>query len=236
MKAVIQAGGKGTRLRPHTLVLPKPLMPVGGEPVIELLLKWLRRNGIDHIYVTIGYLGHLIKSVCGDGNCWDMNIEYCEEKEPLGTVGPLSLLGKEKLQETFLMLNGDLITDLNLRDFVVCHRNSSELFTVAVTHKDIKVDLGILDIDDKRMTGFREKPVINFKASMGIYCIEPDVLDIIPKGIPFGFDDLMHTMLDKEMPVNVYEHNGLWMDIGRPEDFIQAQKLVEENENQINGY
>lgn len=236
MKAVIQAGGKGTRLRPHTLVLPKPLMPVGGGPVIELLLKWLRRNGIDHIYVTIGYLGHLIKSVCGDGNCWDMTIEYCEEKEPLGTVGPLSLLGKEKLQETFLMLNGDLITDLDLRDFLVSHKNNKELFTVAVTNKAIKVDLGVLNIENSKMTGFKEKPVIDFKVSMGIYCVEPEILDIIPKGIPFGFDDLMHTMLDKEISVNVYEHNGLWMDIGRHEDFVEAQKLVEENVNHINGY
>ena len=236
MKAVIQAGGKGTRLRPHTLVLPKPLMPVGNGPVIELLLKWLRRNGIDHTYVTIGYLGHLIKSVCGDGKCWDMIIEYCEEKEPLGTVGPLSLLGKDKLKETFLMLNGDLITDLNLRDFFLSHKKREELITVAVTNKPIKVDLGVLDIADNKMIGFKEKPVIDFKVSMGIYCVEPEILDIIPKGIPFGFDDLMHTMLDKEISVNVYEHNGLWMDIGRHEDFIEAQKLVEENVSNINGY
>lgn len=236
MKAVIQAGGKGTRLKPHTLVLPKPLMPVGGGPVIELLLKWLRRNGFDHIFVTIGHLGHLIKSVCGDGNCWDMRIEYCEEKEPLGTVGPLSLLGREKLKDTFLMLNGDLITDLDLRDFIVSHKESNELFSVAVTQKAIKVDLGVLEIVDTRMTGFREKPVIDYNVSMGIYCVEPEVLDMIPKGIPFGFDDLMHTMLDRGIPVNVYKHNGLWMDIGRPEDFLRAQKLVEENVDQINGY
>jgi len=113
MKAVIQAGGKGTRLRPYTLVLPKPLMPVSGTPVIELLLKWLRRNGINEAFITTGYLGHLLKALCGDGNQWDMSITYSEEPEPLGTVGALTLL-EDQLDDTFLVLNGDLITDFDL--------------------------------------------------------------------------------------------------------------------------
>jgi len=235
MKAVIQAGGKGTRLLPHTLVLPKPLMPVGNWPVIELLLKWLRRNGVNRSYITVGHLGHLIKSVCKDGSQWDMKIEYSEENEPLGTVGPLKLLGREKLNESFLMLNGDLITDLNLREFMNCHRKNKKLVTVAITEKNVQVNMGVLDVREGQMVSFREKPIMNFKVSMGIYCIEPDILDLIPKGIPFGFDNLMHTMLEKNLPVNVYEHNGLWMDIGRPEDFSKAQKAFEENEGTLTG-
>ena len=229
IKAVIQAGGMGTRLQPYTLVLPKPLMPVGGEPVLELLLKWLRRNGIQDIFLTTGYLGKLIKTVCGDGSQWDMNIAYTDEPEPLGTMGPLTLLGPEKLDRTFLVLNGDLITDLSLHDFLRHHREHGAMVTVATTHKEVKIDLGVLDTKDNVMTGFREKPVMRFTVSMGIYCMEPEVLQHIPKNILFGFDDLMLSLLDKGIPVSTYQHSGLWLDIGRPDDFQRAQTIVAEN-------
>src|SRR5215216_7334384 len=120
MKAIIQCGGKGTRLRPYTMVLPKPLMPVGSKPVLELLLKWLRRNDVREIYITTGYLGHLIRSFCGDGRQWDMDIMYTEEKDPLGTVGALGLL-REVLDDTFLVINGDVLTDLSLGAFTAFH-------------------------------------------------------------------------------------------------------------------
>lgn len=226
MKAVIQAGGKGTRLRPYTLILPKPLMPVGNLPVIEMLLKWLRRNDIETAYVTTGYLGHLLRALCGDGSQWGMNVSYCEEPEPLGTVGALNLIGSEKLNETFLMLNGDLVTDLDLQAFQKHHKERGEMVSVAVTEKNVKIDLGVINTWDGRIRTFEEKPVLNFKVSMGVYCMEPEVLKLIPKGVPFGFDNLMHAMLSRGLPVNVYEHHGMWMDIGRPEDFLKAQDLV----------
>jgi NDP-sugar pyrophosphorylase family protein len=118
MKAVIQCGGLGTRLRPYTLVLPKPLMPIGSRPVIELLLKWLRRNGIREVFITAGYLGHLIRSFCGTGDQWTLKIRYTQELEPLGTIGPLSLLRNE-LTEPFLVLNGVVLSDLNLSHFII---------------------------------------------------------------------------------------------------------------------
>lgn len=227
--SVIQAGGLGTRLRPYTTVLPKPLMPVSGTPVIELTLKWLRRNDIRKAFITLGHLGSLIKSVCGDGSQWDIDIEYSEESRPLGTIGPLLLIGKERLRRTFLVLNGDLVTDLDLRELIRHHLAGGTMITVAVTTKPIKIDLGVLDCEQGRVVAFREKPVHEFKVSMGVYCMEPDVLDIVPLGIPFGFDDLMLTMLDRGLPVNVYEHKGLWMDIGRPDDFAKAQDMVADN-------
>jgi NDP-sugar pyrophosphorylase family protein len=227
MKAVIQAGGQGTRLRPYTLVLPKPLMPVGNLPVIEMLLKWLRRNGVDTVYITLGHLGHLIRAVCKDGNQWGLTITYSEEPEPLGTIGPLNLV-KNQLDETFLVLNGDLITDLDMRKFIAFHREQGSMVTVAVTEKTINVDLGVIEQENRRIIGFREKPALRFQVSMGIYCVEPAVLRLIPKGIPFGFDDLMHTMLDQKLPVSIYEHTGLWMDIGREEDFLRAQEAFHE--------
>ncbi len=228
MKAVIQAGGMGTRLRPYTLVLPKPLMPIGGVPVIEVLLKWLRRSGIQETYVTTGYLGHLIRALCGDGRQWDLDIRYSEEPEPLGTVGALHLL-EEHLDGTFLVLNGDLLTDLDLHAFTGFHKSHGGLLTVGVTSKNINVDLGVLETEGSRVVEFREKPTLHYLVSMGIYCMEPGVLELIPKGVPFGFDNLMHIMLERDLPVHVFRHEGQWMDIGRPEDFQHAQDQFEAN-------
>lgn len=225
MRAVILAGGKGTRLRPYTLVLPKPLIPVGDVPVIESLLKWLRRNGIRNMRITLGYLGHLIKALCGDGSQWDMSIEYSEEPEPLGTIGPLLLL-KHELQDTFLVTNGDLITDMNLREFIQFHKSQGGILTVAVKEKSVKIDLGVLESEDGIVSRFREKPQLQFQASMGIYCMEPKILEYIPVGMPFGFDDLMHTLMSADIPIHVYPHAGRWMDIGREEDFFEAQKMM----------
>lgn len=236
MKAVIQAGGQGARLKPYTLVLPKPLMPVGEYPIIEILLKWLRRSGISDIYVTTGYLGHLIKAFCGDGTQWDCNIQYSEEHEPLGTIGPLNQLRKQ-LDETFLVLNGDLLTDLDMYKFCDFHRHHGGLLTVGTTNKKVKVDLGVLqtNINSDCVASFKEKPSFDYKVSMGIYCMEPEIMQFVPQGIPFGFDDLMHAMLMKKEQIHVYQHTGVWMDIGRPEDYSNAQKMLQENETHFLG-
>lgn len=225
MKTVIQSGGKGTRLRPYTMVLPKPLMPVQGKPVLELLLKWLRRNGTQEAFITTGYLGHLIRAVCGDGRRWDMRIDYTEENEPLGTVGALDLL-RGKLDETFLMVNGDVITDLNLHAFLAFHRQHEGLLTVATVRRQVQIDFGILEESNQRVTRFKEKPILTHVVSTGIYCMEPGIIDLIPPGVPFGFDNLMHSMLAKGVPVRTFMHNGLWLDIGRVEDFHKAQELA----------
>ncbi len=224
MKAVVQCGGKGTRLRPHTSILPKPLMPIGARPVLELVLKWLRRNGIRDVFITTGYLGHLIRSVCGDGNQWNMRLTYTQELEPLGTMGPLSLL-REQLNEPFLVLNGDVLTDLNLNQFVNCHRRYRSNITIATATRLTKMDFGVIDEIEGRVTGFREKPELANLVSMGIYCMDPTVLERVPSGVPFGFDDLMFQMLEEDAAVHVFKHNGLWLDIGRVEDFLRAQDI-----------
>jgi NDP-mannose synthase len=225
MKAVIQCGGKGTRLRPYTMILPKPLMPVGSRPVLELLLKWLRRNDAREVYITTGYLGHLIRSFCGDGHQWDTRITYTEESEPLGTIGPLSLL-RDELDEPFLVLNGDVLTDLSLGAFAAYHQQHGGLVTVATTTRKSKMDFGIIEQGDGRITQFREKPVYSHLVSMGIYCMQPKVLDYIPQGVPFGFDDLILCLLSRGLPAFTFGHNGMWMDIGRVEDFQSAQELA----------
>lgn len=221
MIAVIQAGGKGVRLHPYTLLLPKPLMPVGDLPVIEVIIKWLRRWGVTETYITLGYLGHLIRALCGDGSQWDTRIIYNQEPEPMGTLGPLKLL-KNELKETFFNVNSDLITDLSLRALRQYHIEHGGLITVAVTERTVKSELGVFETENGRMLDFHEKPATKYLASCGVYCMEPEILDFIPNGVPFGFDDLMNCMLDKKLPVWLYRHEGLWLDIGREEDYRAA--------------
>jgi NDP-sugar pyrophosphorylase family protein len=200
-------------------------MPIGAKPVIELLLKWLRRNGIEDIYITTGYLGHLIRSVCGDGTQWGMNIAYTQETEPLGTIGALTLL-RDKLDCTFLVLNGDVLTDLSLSSFSSFHRSHGDALTIATATRMTKMDFGVVDDVDGVVTRFREKPVLSNSVSMGAYCMEPDVLRYIPSGMPFGFDDLVFCMMERGVPIHTYKHQGLWLDIGRVEDFHKAQEIA----------
>jgi NDP-sugar pyrophosphorylase family protein len=225
MKAVIQSGGKGTRLRPYTTVLPKPLMPVGTKPVLELLLMWLRQNDTQDAYITTGHLGHLIRSFCGDGQQWGMRIAYTEETEPLGTVGALRLL-RDQLENTFLMVNGDVLTDLNLNAFVAFHREHGGPLTIATARRSVQIDFGILEDTNGRVTWFKEKPILTHIVSTGIYCMEPSVIDLIPTGVPFGFDNLMHCMLARKLTVRTFLHSGLWLDIGRVDDFHKAQEMA----------
>jgi NDP-sugar pyrophosphorylase family protein len=224
MKVVIQCGGKGTRLRPYTMVLPKPLMPVRSQPVLELLLKWLRRNDVRDAYITTGYLGHIIKSFCGSGRQWDMRIKYTEEIEPLGTIGPIGMLHNE-LTSTFMVINGDILTDLNIRAFAECHRRNGGIVTVATDMRRTQMDFGVLHVEGGRVTGFKEKPCMTNLVSMGIYCMEPAVFQHIPNGVPFGFDDLAYCLLTRGEHIHTYQHEGLWLDIGRIDDFQSAQTL-----------
>jgi mannose-1-phosphate guanylyltransferase len=214
---------------PYTSVLPKPLMPIGARPVLELLVKWLRRNGVEELYITTGYLGHLIRSFCGDGRQWGIDIVYTEETEPLGTVGPLTLL-RERLDTTFLMLNGDVLTDLSLKAFTAVHRSHEGLLTIATTTRANKLDFGVIVDRDSVVTSFSEKPTVTNSVSMGIYCMEPGILRYIPTGLPFGMDDLAHCLLEKGLPIHTYKHQGLWLDIGRAEDFHKAQDISWEDQ------
>jgi NDP-sugar pyrophosphorylase family protein len=222
MRAVIQAGGRGARLMPYTTVLPKPLMPVGAQPVLALLLTWLRRNGTKDAYITTGYLGHLIKSFCGDGAQWDMRLRYVQEREPLGTIGGLSLV-RDELHDSFLVINGDVLTDLNLNEFSAAHKASGDLLTVATAPRVVPIDFGVIESENGQVVAFKEKPSLSNMVSMGIYCMRPEILNYVPLRSPFGFDDLMYCMLGKGLTVRTFVHDGFWMDIGRIEDFQKVQ-------------
>lgn len=218
---IIQAGGKGTRLRPYTAVLPKPLMPVGDMPILEIVVRQLVRQGFDNLYITTGHLAHLIELFFGRGEKWGAEIKYVHEDFPLGTIGPVRRVPRPNVP--FLVMNGDLLTDIDYRALYDYHLASDALVTVAVYRGKIPVSLGVIDYNAQReIVGFREKPDLYFWASMGIYVFSPRLWDRIPQETYYGFDTLMADILANGEKANVYPYDGLWMDIGRREDYERA--------------
>jgi NDP-sugar pyrophosphorylase family protein len=223
---VIQAGGKGSRLYPYTKVLPKPLMPVGGMPILEIMIRQLAAQGFRDLTISIGYLGEMIRLSCGDGARWGVSIKYVTEDHPLGTMGPLKLV--DGLTRPFLVMNGDLLTDFDFVELLRQHQQRRALLTIGTYLKPVNISLGVLEADAAgRVTGFREKPTLHFPCSMGVYAMNPEMLDLIPAGQAFGFDDLMYKMLGLNKRAYSYIFRGMWMDIGRPEDFHAACEAVE---------
>lgn len=223
LKAVIQAGGQGTRLAPYSTVLPKALMPVGDDTVIDNLLRQFGDAGVKQVMITVSKFGPLIRSYCADGGRYGLEIEYVEESEPLGTIGPLSRM-RDRLDGRFFVTNSDVYTDLPLQHVLDHHIERGAPITVVATRQQVSIAYGVLDIAGGRVRTFREKPTQDFSVSTGIYLMEPEVLDHIPLSGPFGFDQLMYALLDSGTPINVYEHEGTWIDIGRIEDLRRAQE------------
>jgi NDP-mannose synthase len=227
-RVIIQAGGKGTRLYPYTTVLPKPLMPIGDAPILEIVLRQLVHHGFHDITITVGHLGHLIMAVLGDGSRFGARIHYMREEEPRGTMGGLSQL--KGIDAPVLVMNGDLLTDFNFRAFMRGHLEGEANLSVGVYYKKVPISLGVLDVDAAhRVSGFREKPVLSFPCSMGIYAVSPDLISHIPTSGVFGFDDLMALCLAEGIPVQAHPFDGLWLDIGRPEDYASAEQLFQEH-------
>lgn len=221
MRAVILAGGKGTRLRPYTVVMPKPLMPIGNYPILEVVVKQLIAHGFDHITMAVNHQAELIQAFFNSGKKWGIKIDYTLEKSPLGTMGPLSLI--EDLPKHFLVMNGDVLTDLSYSDFYRAHVTTDRIFSIATHDRETKIDFGVLEHNgDQILASFSEKPTFNFTVSMGVYMVSNRVLRHIPANEPFGFDTLMHTLLLAQTPPYLYPHDGYWLDIGRPDDYVQA--------------
>ncbi len=221
MKAVVLAGGKGTRLRPYTTVLPKPLMPIGDMPILEIMLRQMKQAGVSEVYLTVGHLAEILRAFFKDGQQFGLKINYSYEEKPLGTAGPLSLL--DGLGDTFLVTNGDVLTTLNLADLVSYHRTSGAMASIAMQARQVKVDLGVLKFDDQyQLTGYIEKPTYDFHVSMGIYVFEPEVLSLIPHNDYLDFPDLVLKLIEKGEKVVGYPFDGYWQDLGRPDDYEQA--------------
>jgi NDP-mannose synthase len=220
MHAVILAGGKGTRLRPYTTRLPKPLVPIGEEhTILEIVLSQLARCGFTRVTLAIGYFGHLIRSYVGDGSQWGLEISYTEPEEvPLGTIGPVLRI-LDQLPEHFLIMNGDVLTDIDYSDLMRRHRESGAELTVATYERQVRIDFGVLTTQDAKVVAFSEKPTIDYQVSMGVYACSKRALARYTPGLPFGFDELVLDMLARGTPPAGYAFGGYWFDIGRPDDY-----------------
>jgi NDP-sugar pyrophosphorylase family protein len=224
MHAVILAGGKGVRLRPYTTALPKPLVPIGERyAILEIVLRQLADQGFRSVTLAINHLGALIRAFVGDGSQWGLTVDYIEETVPLSTVGPLFVI-KDRLPEQFLVMNGDVLTDLDYGDLLHSHALSSTPLTVATYQRTVKIDFGVLAVESDRLVGFTEKPTYSYRVSMGVYGMSRETLRPYPAGLAFGFDQLVLDLLDRQEYPASYPFDGYWLDIGRPEDYDEANR------------
>lgn len=220
-RAVILAGGKGTRLRPYTIVLPKPLMPIGEYPILEVVVRQLALHGFGHITIAVNHQAELIKAFFGNGSKWRVLIDYSLEDQPLGTMGALRLIGD--LPAHFLVMNGDILTDFDYSAFYTDHTTNNRLFTISSHHREQPIDYGVLETtQDGKLRGFHEKPTNSYEVSMGVYMVSRDVLSYLPDGEAYGFDHLMLKLLKAGQTVNVRSFDGYWLDIGRADDYLKA--------------
>lgn len=217
-QAVVLAGGKGVRLRPYTMVLPKPLLPVADRPIIELLIRQLARAGVEEVIVTVGYLGRLIEAYLQDGQHLGVRVRYSNEDQPLGTAGPLSLVGG--LEGDFLVLNGDTLCDVDFRALYAEHRRSQNHVTVGAYRMTHRVDLGVLELGaDGRVVEYVEKPARDYVVSMGLYVFDARICAELERGRRIDLPDFLRRLEERQFRIGSYLHPGTWLDMGRPEDF-----------------
>jgi len=221
-RAVILAGGKGTRLKPYTVSIPKPLVPLDETPILEIIIQQLKKSGFDHLTLAVNHMSEIIKDFCKDGSKWAIKIDYSLEEKPLSTMGPLKLIND--LPENFLVMNGDILTNLDFNDFYEKHTLSKSIFSISSFDRLELVDYGVLETKDERLIKLEEKPLKPYEVSMGIYMMSKEALDFIPRDKEFGFDNLMHSLIDNDREVRVVKFKDYWQDIGRPSDYIQASK------------
>ncbi|MGB1110782.1 MAG: nucleotidyltransferase family protein [Gammaproteobacteria bacterium] len=218
MRAVILAGGKGTRLKPYTTVLPKPLMPIGDMPILEVVIRQLKHAGVTHITMAVGHLAELLQAFFGDGSKFGIRIDYSMEDQPLGTAGPLTLI--DDLSDTFLVMNGDVLTTLDYAHLIQTHKDSGAVATVATHEREVRIDFGVLQMDeDNTLTEYVEKPTLPYRVSMGVYVFDAQILSRLKKGEYFDFPDLVKLLIAEGSPVKAYPFNGYWLDIGRHDDY-----------------
>lgn len=221
MQVVILAGGKGVRLAPLTEVIPKPLVPIGGMPILEFIMRQLRNQGLTRITLAVGYLGELIRAYFGDGSRLGVNLTYSYEAEPLGTAGPLALI--EGLNEPFIVMNADVMSNIDFNELLSFHRTHGGVATISSYELDVKIDLGVILKDGgSRIIDYVEKPTSKYLVSMGIYVFEPQVLRFVERNHYLDFPDLIRKLLKNDLPVHHYHFQGFWLDIGRHEDYAKA--------------
>lgn len=220
MRAVILAGGKGTRLAPYTTVFPKPLMPIGEMPILEVVLRQLARHDIKDITLAVGHLAELLQAYCGDGSKFGVKLDYSKEEQPLGTAGPISLI--PNLDETFLVMNGDLLTTIDYSAMWNYHKQRGAIATLASFQRKVKIELGVVESADGWVKDYIEKPTYIYAVSTGIYVFEPEVRLYMERGAHLDLPELVLKLVQADQKVNVYNFEGYWLDIGRHDDYDTA--------------
>lgn len=223
--AFMVAGGRGVRLRPYTTCIPKPLVPIGDEcAILEVLLRQLAWQGFERVTIAIGHLGHMIRAYAGDGCQWGLEIDYVSEEMPLGTMGP-AVASLDRLPEHFLVMNGDILTDLDFGAVLAGHIESGAPLTIACHSRDVKVDFGVLHSNAGSVVAFEEKPTLHYDVSMGVYGLSRQTLVGHQSGQPFGFDELVLELLEHHQKPRIHAFDGYWLDIGRPDDYDMANEV-----------
>ena len=226
VRVVILAGGKGTRLKPYTVAFPKPLVPVGDMPVLEIVLRQLKSFGFEKITLAVNHLADLLMAFFGDGSKLGLDISYCVEDKPLGTAGAISLV--ENLTDPFLVMNGDLLTTIDYRQMVQNHIDSDASATIGVFPREVKIDFGVLEVEDNgELASYEEKPEFQFMVSMGVNVFSSSVFPMVEKGEYLDIPDLMMNLKNDGRKVCTYKPDCQWLDIGRPDDYEEAIRIFE---------
>jgi NDP-sugar pyrophosphorylase family protein len=230
LKAIILAGGKGTRLEPYTTVFPKPLVPIGHRPILDIIVRQLAYYGFRDIVLNVGYLSELIRAYFQNGinDLESVNLSYHKESDPTGTAGSLRTI--QGISETFLVMNGDILTTMDYTKLITYHREKGGILTIGMHKKLNKVGLGVIETDNNDcLTSYVEKPETEYKVSMGVYVYEPEVLEYIEPDVYLDFPLLVTRLLESGEKVVGYPCSDFWLDIGNHEDYVKAQKVFEES-------
>jgi len=229
MRAVILAGGLGRRLAPFSVNFPKPLVPIGNLPILEIVIRQLRSAGFYRATLAVGHLASLLRAYFQDGSRWDMEIDYSMEDSPLGTAGPLTLI--DDLPEHFLVMNGDILTTLDYRKLFQSHIDSRADITIATNRRSVNIDFGVMEFDSNNtLTNFVEKPDLHYEVSMGVYTFSRSVFGFMKKGEHCDLNILLKLLMDQKRSIKVFPSTDTWLDIGRPDDYARAQEIFEANE------
>ena len=234
MKAVVLAGGQGTRLRPFTFSIPKPLLPIAEKPILEIILNNLKKFGITEVIISVGYQGELIKAFCADGSRFGLSVKYVDEEKPLGTAGPLSLMRHCFIdEEAFILMNGDIFTHLNFLRMIDYHMKGEYCVTIGYRTYEHKLPFGVLELEGDKLCNVVEKPSTVFNVSTGIYILNASVIEFVPENTFFTMPDLVNQLLEKKRRIGVYRIEEYWLGIENIDHFNEAIKELNRLESLI---
>ncbi|MBN1572785.1 MAG: nucleotidyltransferase family protein [Deltaproteobacteria bacterium] len=224
LSALVMAGGFGKRLHPLTEKVPKPMLPVGDRPILELIIEQLKNSGIHRVNLAVYYKGDMIEEHFGSGEDFGVEIDYIKEEEPLGTAGALGFL--DSTDEPVLIINGDILTKIDFRSMLRFHKEQRSELTVAVSKYDYRVPYGVLECDGPKIKQILEKPLYSFFVNAGIYLLQSSVVQYIPRGKHFDMTDLIEILIQKKHTVVSFPIVEYWLDIGQPDDYKRAQRDI----------